>query len=404
MENNVHLLSIPDEYSAIRYLKKIGVAPQGIELMSPKCVHHCIQVEGVDKRAANILKQEMLALGGETAIPWSAFMLSSEVCNVILIGTRKQFLLLIKKLNRQPFGLKSVGTQINEVLENYQKTEFCFKARENTLRLGNRTLIMGVLNATPDSFSRDGIYKKPQKAIDYAMKMLDQGADLIDVGGESTRPGANVTSAEEELNRVLPIIKGLRKMTSALISVDTYKHQVARQALEEGADIINDVTGTNYDPDILPIIKDYGAGLVIMHSPNPPEIMHQPHHYDNLISEIISHLRKVIAKASAAGVSQERIIIDPGIGFGKTVSQNFIILKNLESFKSLGRPILIGTSRKSFIGKTLNQSVDERLFGTCTTVAAAIFNGAQIIRVHDPAVIKDVAIIADTINNAGVEV
>jgi len=259
---------------------------------------------------------------------------------------------------------------------------------------------MGVLNVTPDSFSGDGIFADSQKAIDFALEMADQGADIIDIGGESTRPGGQLVTAEEELKRVLPIVESIRQKTSALISVDTYKHEVAQEVLQAGADIVNDVTGTNYDPDILPIIKQYGAGLIIMHSPNPPEKMHQPYHYDDLISEIIAHLRKTIDAALKAGISQESIIIDPGIGFGKTVDQNFLILKNLASFKSLGYPILAGTSRKSFIGKTLNLPADKRLFGTCATVAIAIFNGAHIVRVHDIAAIKEVAIIIDTINNA----
>lgn len=398
MKNNAHLLNIAHEPDAIRYLKKLTVSPEGVELMSPKCIHHCIKLENVDKRAANILKQEMLSLGGDAALPWSAFKLSSEVCDLILMGTPKHFSLLTNKLNRQPFKLAAIGAQVKIVLENYHTVEFVFKAKDKTLPLNKKTIIMGVVNVTPDSFSGDSIFENPQKAIDYALEMLDKGADIIDIGGESTRPGAQVVSIEEELKRVLPIVKGIRKKTSAIISVDTYKHEVAREVLAAGADMINDVTGTNYDPDILPVIKQYGAGLIIMHSPNPPEKMHQPYHYDDLISEIISHLRKAIDAALNAGISQEKILIDPGIGFGKTASENFLILKNLASLKSLGYPILVGTSRKSFIGKTLNLPEDRRLIGTCATMAIAIHNGAHIVRVHDIAPIKEVVIIADTIN------
>jgi dihydropteroate synthase len=400
MDNNAHVLSITEEPAAFRYLNTLGVSAEGIELMSPKCMHFCIKLENVDKRGANILKQDMLSLGGEAAIPWSAFLLTSEKCSVLLIGSGRQFKELIEKLSRQPFKLDAIGNQIEQVLKNYQKHTFIFQAREKKLHINKSAVVMGVINLTNDSFSGDGIYNQPQKAIDFALNMLAHGADIIDIGGESTRPGAQIISTSEEIMRVLPILKGLRKKTKALISVDTYKKDVAQAVLDEGADIINDVTGTNYNPEIMTLVKQYRAGLIIMHAPNPPEKMHQPYHYDDILSEIISYFRKAIKKVLDAGINYESIIIDPGIGFGKTVNQNFFILKNLSSFRSLGLPILVGTSRKSFIGKTLNLPENERLYGTCATVTAAILHGAHIVRVHDIMAIKQVATIANRIINA----
>ncbi len=399
MENNAHVLSITDESAASRYLNTLGVSAEGIELMSPKCVHYCLKLENIDKRGANILKQDMLSLGGEAAIPWSAFSLKSEQCSVLLIGSSKHFKKLVKKLSRQPFKLNSIGAQIEQVLQNYQKDTFLFKARNKIIEINKSTAVMGAVNVTEDSFSGDGIFNQPQKAIDYALNMLAHGADIIDIGGESTRPGAQVISVNEEIRRVIPVLKGLRKKTDALISIDTYKKEVAQAVLDEGADIINDVTGTNYNPEIIPIIKKYNAGLIIMHTPNSPEKMHKPYHYDDIIAEIIAYLRNAIKKALDSGINRESIIIDPGIGFGKTVNQNFFILKNFTSFKSLGLPILAGVSRKSFIGKTLNIPESERLYGTCAAVTAAILNGAHIVRVHDITAIKQAAIISDQILN-----
>jgi dihydropteroate synthase len=400
MENNAHVLSITDESIASHYLNTLGVSAEGIELMSAKFVHFCLKLENIDKREANILKQDMLSLGGEVAIPWSAFSLTSEKCSVLLMGSSKQFKKLIKKLSRQPFKLNSIGAQIEQVLKNYQKDTFLFKARNKTIEVNKKTVVMGAVNVTNDSFSGDGIFNQPQKAIDYALNMLAQGADIIDIGGESTRPGAQVISVNEEIRRVTPVIKGLRKKTDTLISIDTYKKEVAQAVLDEGADIINDVTGTNYNPEIISLIKKYNAGLIIMHTPNPPEKMHKPYHYDDIIAEIIAYFRKIIKKALDSGINLESIIIDPGIGFGKTVNQNFFILKKLASFKSLGLPILAGVSRKSFIGKTLNIPENERLYGTCAAVTAAILNGAHIVRVHDITAIKHVAIISDKILSA----
>lgn len=259
------------------------------------------------------------------------------------------------------------------------------------LETGRRTLIMGVLNVTPDSFSGDSIYRNPDKAIQRAQQMVADGADIIDVGGESTRPGAEPVSAEEEMERVLPVIERLSAKLSVPLSIDTHKAAVARAAVRAGASIINDITGLRGDPDMVRVAAESDVGLVLMHIQGTPQTMQQNPTYTDLIGEISDYLRGGIALALQHGISAERIVIDPGIGFGKTVEHNLQILRCLRAFQKLGRPVLVGTSRKSFIGKVLDVPVEQRLLGTAATVAIAIANGADIVRVHD---VKEMAQVA----------
>jgi dihydropteroate synthase len=255
--------------------------------------------------------------------------------------------------------------------------------RSRKLELGRRTLIMGILNVTPDSFSDGGLFVEAEAAVEYAEGMVSEGADIIDIGGESSRPGADSVPAEAEMDRVLPVIEKLAKTTEIPISIDTYKSSVARHALDMGACVVNDISALRADPDMASVIAEAGVPVVLMHMKGTPKDMQLDPHYDSLICEIISFLRARIQAAVDAGISPSQIIIDPGIGFGKTVAHNLEIIRRLRQFKSLGKPILIGTSRKSFIGKVLALPVDDRLEGTAATVATAIANGADIVRVHD---------------------
>ncbi|MCQ9208074.1 MAG: dihydropteroate synthase [Omnitrophica bacterium] len=281
-----------------------------------------------------------------------------------------------------------------------QRKEFDLALPRYNLKLGQTTKVMGILNLTPDSFSEDGIYKDPQRAKDSALKMIDQGADIIDVGGESTRPGAARVSSREEKARVLPIIRKLNKETKTPISIDTTKAEVAQAALAEGASIVNDISALKFDPRMAETVARFKAGCVLMHIQGSPQTMQEHPFYHSLIEEIIASLTESINKASLAGIDTKSLIIDPGIGFGKTTEHNLQIINRLKEFTKLDLPVLIGVSRKSFIGNTLGIPVQQRLLGTAVSLAASIFNGAHIIRVHDVKEMSQVAKMVDAILNS----
>ena len=262
-----------------------------------------------------------------------------------------------------------------------------------------RPLIMGILNVTPNSFSDGNRFLAPEAAIDRALEMAEQGADIIDIGGESTRPGAETVEAAEELRRVLPVLRQLNGKLHCAISIDTWKSQVAREALAAGAEIINDISGFTFDNEMPLLAASSGAGVVLMHTRGTPDVMGKDTHYEDLLAEITHGLKQSVQLAIAAGVEQERIVIDPGIGFGKDAAANLEILRRLQEFHSLGLPILIGTSRKSFIGKALGRDTGDRLCGTAATVALAIAKGAAVLRVHDVREMRDVADMTHAIIN-----
>lgn len=263
------------------------------------------------------------------------------------------------------------------------------------------TLVMGIVNVTPDSFSDGGKFYEPKKALEYATVLIDDGADIIDIGGESTRPGAEKVSISEELKRVIPVIDSIRsKHSDILISIDTTKSIVAQNAIEAGADIINDVSGLSFDIDMPRIIAKLKVPVIIMHMKGNPKNMQVSPEYKDLINDILIFFVKKIKMAINAGIDQNMIILDPGIGFGKTVQHNFQLLSKLNDFTELGLPIMIGPSRKSFIGVTLDLPVKDRIDGTSATVSAGIMNGARIVRVHDVKIMKRVVTIIDRIRTA----
>ena len=262
------------------------------------------------------------------------------------------------------------------------------------------TKIMGILNVTQDSFSDGGLYFDKSAAINRAIQMVEEGADIIDIGGESTRPGSEPVPEEEEIRRTIPVIEALVKEISVPISIDTYKSRVANRALEAGASMVNDISGLRFDPDMPDVIAYHDVPVVIMHIKGTPKDMQRNPVYEALIPEIMDYLREGIRIAAKAGIKEDKIIIDPGIGFGKTFEHNLDIICNLNEFTLLGKPILIGPSRKAFIGKVLGDlPPTDRLEGTAAAVAISIFNGANIIRVHDVKEMVHVAKVADAIKN-----
>jgi dihydropteroate synthase len=256
---------------------------------------------------------------------------------------------------------------------------------------------MGILNITPDSFSDGGLFYGVENAIRRGIQIAQEGADILDIGGESTRPGALSVSSKEQISRVVPVIKKLAKKINIPISIDTSNAEVAQKAIIAGASLVNDITGLRLDNNLAKVVARYKAGCIIMHIKGTPHNMQKAPRYKDLMKEICLWLKQGIAIAMKAGVAKERIIIDPGIGFGKTVLHNIEIIRNLSVLKRLGRPILIGTSRKSFIGKILAVPPNERLMGTAASVALAIANGAHIVRVHDIKEMVQVARVTDAI-------
>jgi dihydropteroate synthase len=276
-----------------------------------------------------------------------------------------------------------------------------FRCRNFQLDLSQRTYIMGILNVTPDSFFDGGKYLNLPSALRHIERMLEEGADIIDIGGESTRPGSLGVSEDEELRRVLPVIKEAVRRFNTILSIDTTKLNVAKAALEEGASIVNDISGLKFEPKIADLVAKHKAGLVVMHTPSRPYDMQEKTHYNSLIDDVRESLRASLRIAEEKGVAPESILVDPGFGFGKTASQNLLLLKHLREFESLGKPILVGTSRKSFIGKVLGtEDPRDRLEGTAATVAVAILNGASVIRVHDVLYMKRVATVVDAVLRA----
>jgi dihydropteroate synthase len=279
---------------------------------------------------------------------------------------------------------------------------FRLKLSARTLVFGERTLVMGVLNVTPDSFSDGGKFLEPELAVEQAFAMEKAGADLLDVGGESTRPGSQETSAAEELDRILPVLEALRGRFKTPISVDTRRAAVAELALRAGAEIINDISGLKHDPKIAEVAARQGVPLVLMHMRGEPRTMQAGPFARDVIKVVIQGLRRSVAVARKAGVAKSQIILDPGIGFGKSFAQNYELLQKLPQLARLGYPILVGASRKGFLGATLARDgkpapSEERIWGTAATVTASILNGAQIVRVHDVAEMVQVARVADCI-------
>tara|TARA_B100001540_G_scaffold127111_1_gene113371 strand:- start:1522 stop:2304 length:783 start_codon:yes stop_codon:yes gene_type:complete len=242
---------------------------------------------------------------------------------------------------------------------------------------------MGVLNLTPDSFSDGGFFNDPDKALSHCLKMISEGADIIDIGGESTRPGSNPVSIDKELDRTIPIIEKIRSTSNCVISIDSYKSIIVEAALNAGANIVNDISGLTFDNKMAKLLAKHNAPFILMHIKGRPKSMQRNPNYNNLIKEILSFFRKQISTAKSAGIDTSNIILDPGLGFGKKIEHNFEIIRKLPQICAMGFPVLVGPSRKSFIGETLNLPINQRIEGTMASITASIINGARIVRVHD---------------------
>ncbi len=383
----MRIFSFGSENEVEKIMRNIGVDPYGIKIMLPKTTTFLIRLDAVSNVVANILKQEMLSLGGDVAVARGALTGKVKKTDCLVIGQSAQFYSLVNKLRAQPFGLDKLAEDLDKNIKQYTRSNLSLALKKSSLDLEAKIQIMGAINLTPDSFSGDGLYSIKTKdypclALKKAKEMLQDGADIIDLGGESSRPGARSISTREELKRILPVLKKLAKNISAPISIDTTKTEVAQAALESGAQIVNDISGLR-DKRMAKVVAKNKAAVVIMHMLGRPENMQKRIVYKSLIEDIVTWLKNSIESAELAGVKPNKIIVDPGIGFGKKAEQNLEIIKRLADFKILGKPILIGPCRKSFIGKALKAAPQERSIGTVATCVMAAERGVNILRVHD---------------------
>lgn len=279
----------------------------------------------------------------------------------------------------------------------FNRKKYLVEWGNRSLRFEEKTVIMGVLNVTPDSFSDGGHYFSKEDAVKQALELEAEGADIIDIGGESTRPYAERVSLEQELERVIPVIEGIREAVKVPISIDTYKAQVARRALDAGASIINDISALRFDPEMVSVAAEAEVPLILMHMKGTPGDMQDNPVYADLMGEITDFFREIIEKAEKGGIARDMLILDPGIGFGKSFDHNLEIIRDLKKLSILDRPLLLGSSRKAFIGNILDNEPDERDTGTMATLSAGILNGAHIVRVHNVRMAKETVRVMDAI-------
>ena len=379
------ILNINSLQDAKWELEKINVSSQGIEVMASKAMGLSIKLTNVKLGAANILKQEMLSIGGDAAVARGVVNGKLEFSDMILLGNFDKIKKLIKKLNYQTiFGLPEIKQDLLIIINRLEKSPPKILNCNGTKLELNEIKIMGILNVTHDSFSDGDQYFDTGKAVERALEMIAEGANIIDIGGESTRPGAKKINVETEIERVIPIIQELRKHLSIPISIDTTKAEVAEKAIQAGASILNDISAMQFDAEMIKILQNYPeVPVILMHMQGTPEKMQEAPFYEDVIEEILDFFEERIKFCEENGISKERIIIDPGIGFGKRQEDNLIILKKISEFKCLGCPILLGASRKRFIGNIYDSSATERIAGSLASAAFAFQNEIEIIRVHD---------------------
>jgi dihydropteroate synthase len=379
-------LSSETDQELIFEQKKIGVHPEGIRIMTNKGKTLLYKIYDVPVVPANIIKQEMLSLGGDSAQAHGTIDHSVTHTDVILIGNQKIYLALIEKLKNQAFKfLRDMGTALDNIQNEPQKL---FRVG-NRKYLINQKYIMGIINVTPDSFYQGSRKETLENVTKQAKVMISEGADFLDIGAESSRPGANKVSASEEIERLSPIIRELRNISKIPLSIDTYKSEVASFALENGVDIVNDISGLDFDPEMGKTIAKFNATAILMHIKGTPKDMQANPKYDDVIKEVYSELKRKKDNALKSGITNDKIILDIGIGFGKRVIDNYTLIRRLKEFKALSSPMLLGLSRKSLIGEILKNTPEDRLNGTTVLHTLGLNEGASILRVHDVKAAKE---------------
>lgn len=374
-----------NEYEEI--MEKLQVSTSGISIMKERFAMKSFMISDISTPAANVVKQHVLALGGEAAVPAYSVNCSNPTADLVFSIRQDKISSLLEKFRSQCWKLPQVAQRIEKIMK-YDPPWFSFSHDKFN---NSRPLIMGILNVTPDSFSDGGKFSKFNDAVTHAEEMILEGADIIDIGGESTRPGADTVEESEEIKRVIPVIKEIKsRFPDIVISIDTTKKNVAEQALNAGADIVNDISGLTFDSQMAELCGERKIPVVIMHMLGTPKNMQKEPHYDDLFGSMIDFFDRSIETAISKGVSESSIIIDPGIGFGKTVDHNIKIIRHLEVFHSFALPVLAGVSRKSLIGYiTGRKETNERLAGTIAANMKLLGKGAAIIRTHDIKEAKD---------------
>lgn len=372
--------------------RRMGLPAAAREELLARLPHVQLLLTGVTEDAQRFLQSR-----SEATAKYPAWMPGGAGTG-LLTGRKEQVERLAAAAHAKSAALVDLAAALERALEA-GRAPAALELGGRTFAWGSRTYVMGIVNVTPDSFSDGGRYFDAEAAIAHGVALAEAGADLLDVGGESTRPGSQPVGAEEEVARVVPVIQGLRARTSVPLSVDTTKAAVAREALKAGAHLVNDVTGFTSDPDLPRVVAEAGAACCLMHIQGTPATMQQAPHYDDLVDEVLAFLEAAVARAVAAGVPRGRILLDPGIGFGKTFDHNLYLLRRLGELRVLGLPLLVGTSRKGFLGKlTGGRPAAERLAATLGSVATvATLGGADVVRVHDVAEARDALAVADAI-------
>jgi dihydropteroate synthase len=381
--NNIHYIRQISHQSAESVISEIGFDRGYIKNALKKYDFKLIKICNLTSVQANIIKQTALSAGSDAAVHREVITCNVKNSDLLLAGSISEIENICLKLKNQQFGLSKISDEILEIL--FPKKILPLKIRGKNFLWGKKTYIMGILNITPDSFSDGGIYMDTEIAVLKALEMINSGADIIDVGGESTRPFSLEVPPEEQIKRVIPVIEKIRDLNPDIpMSIDTRHSKTAKCALENGADIINDVSGLQWDEKMVTIASEFNVPIIITHSQGSPETMQiTPFYSENVIDAVYKELYKITNKALNCGIRQENIIIDPGIGFGKTLEHNIELIKRIGEFKSLSFPILMGISRKSVISKLIDALPDEREEANISLGTYSAVNGADILRVHD---------------------
>lgn len=382
MENNFYIRKISTDSAAL-VIEETGFDRHYIKKALAKYNFTLIKVHNLTCPQANIIKQLALSVGADAAVHREVITCKVEFTDILIGTSHSQAKLLAEKLKHQPFKLPKLGELILEQIQMHHPEPI--KINNITFNWAKKTYIMGILNITPDSFSDGGKYLSLKEAEQQIIKMINNRVDIIDVGGESTKPFSKEVLPDEQIKRIIPVIKKIREINKDIpISIDTRHSKVAAEAVNSGANIINDVSGFDWDKNMCKVVKDLDIPIIIMHSLSNPETMQlNPEYDDNIVNSVYKSLCDKVQKAVKYGIKRENIIIDPGIGFGKTLEHNIELIKRIEEFKSLNLPILVGVSRKSIISNIINVPPEERDDATLALNSYLASNGANIIRVHD---------------------
>jgi dihydropteroate synthase len=402
MRYKLHLISSAHRSTLAGHLRRAGVDPAGIEIMTRKAETVIIRICDLSAAAANILKQQMLSIGGDAAVHREVIHGAPDNSCAYLISDAKRLEILADNLASQPFGLGEAGAEIFRLLGMRSSPPATVKLPGGSLDLTSGPFIMGILNVTPDSFSDGGRFSDPSAAAERAAQMVEEGASIIDIGGESSRPGAAELDPAEELDRVAPVLEKTAGLNGAVISIDTRHATVAREAVRLGASIINDISGFTHDPGMTEVAVESGTAVVVMHMKGTPETMQDDPSYDNAVDEISTWLESASDNLVESGIARDKIIIDPGIGFGKRLEDNVEIIDRIGDFHTLGYPVLVGHSRKSFIGAiTGRDRPEERTGGGLAVTGRCLDAGVQILRVHEVHETADYIRVWKAINGKG---